>query len=161
MKPLFTKVLPGLMAAIIAGPVIAARPAIIDDSRPAAMQAREVNNQANSQEADSRPAAATPANSPANDDTPPPTPSAVELMMQRQSGTVLNIEPREIQPGETIAIKRLDLPRRGASMDKVRAELGEPLSTSGPVGEPPITKWIYSDRVVVFEYRSVIHVVSR
>lgn len=91
--------------------------------------------------------------------------SSVELMMQRQaatSGTVLqNLPAKEMQPGETISIQTLDEPRRGATMDKVQNEFGAPLSSTPSVGKPPISSWIYNDRIVYFEYSHVIHVVTR
>ncbi len=99
----------------------------------------------------------------------PEVPSAVEIMMQqqstqqttRQTGTIVQLPAKEIQPGETIKIKLLDYPRRGMNMDKVQNEFGQPIATSGPVGQPPITHWTYSDRVVYFEYSTVLHVVAR
>ena len=99
----------------------------------------------------------------------PEAPSAVEVMMQqqnaqpatRQTGTVVQLPAKEMQPGETIKIKLLDAPRRGMSMDKVQNEYGQPHATSDSVGQPPITSWTYSDRVVYFEYETVLHVVAR
>jgi len=91
-------------------------------------------------------------------------PSAVESMMQRQNqqtGDIVQLPAKEIQPGETIKIKLLDLPRRGTSMKKVQQEFGQPMATSDSVGKPPITSWTYSDRVVYFEYSTVLHVVAR
>lgn len=92
-------------------------------------------------------------------------PSAVESMMQRQSqqqtGDILQLPAKEIQPGETIKIKLLDQPRRGMSMAKVQQEFGQPMATSDSVGKPPITRWTYNDRVVYFEYSTVLHVVAR
>lgn len=92
------------------------------------------------------------------------TPSSVEIMMQQQSrhsGDVLQLPATEIQPGETIRIKLLDYPRRGMSMDKVQQEYGQPIAISDTVGKPPITRWTYADRVVYFEYSTVLHVVAR
>ena len=99
----------------------------------------------------------------------PEAPSAVEVMMQqqnaqpttRQTGTVVQLPAKEMLPGETIKIKLLDYPRRGMSMDKVQNEYGQPLATSDSVGQPPITSWTYNDRVVYFEYETVLHVVAR
>ena len=96
-------------------------------------------------------------------------PSAVELMMQQQpgqpatvqTGDVVQLPPVEMRPGETLKVDLLDTPRRGASMNKVQREFGEPLSMSDSVGNPPITRWIYADRIVYFEYSSVLHVVPR
>jgi hypothetical protein len=97
-------------------------------------------------------------------------PSAVEIMMQRQSqqntytqqsGDVLQLPAKEMQPGETIKIKLLDYPRRGMSMDRVQQEFGQPMATSEAVGKPPISHWTYNDRIVYFEYSTVLHVVAR
>ncbi|RKZ63153.1 MAG: hypothetical protein DRQ44_10325 [Gammaproteobacteria bacterium] len=94
-------------------------------------------------------------------------PSSVELMMQQQgqqtyqTGDVVQLPAKEMQPGETIKIPLLDFPRRGMSMDKVQFTYGQPIAISETVGKPPITHWIYNDRVVYFEYATVIHVVAR
>jgi len=87
--------------------------------------------------------------------------SAVELMMKQQQSTARqkSLPPKEIQPGETIKVKTFNEPRRGARMNEVIKVLGTPLSKKPAVGQPPITKWVYNDRVVVFEYSSVIDVV--
>lgn len=53
------------------------------------------------------------------------------------------------------------LPVRGATMDKVMEEFGTPNRKIGPVGEPPITRWIYNDFTVYFENNRVIHPVIR
>jgi hypothetical protein len=66
-----------------------------------------------------------------------------------------------MQPGETIRIKLLDFPRRGMSMDKVQNEYGQPSVVSDSIGQPPITSWTYNDRIVYFEYSTVLHVVAR
>jgi len=97
-------------------------------------------------------------------DTNNPAASSVDNMMSQetqQTGDVIALPPKEMQPGETIQIKQLDFPRRGMSMDKVRNEYGQPISTSPSVGQPPITSWTYSDRIVYFEYSTVLHVVAR
>ena len=101
-----------------------------------------------------------------DDNRPASGPSAVELMMQqqsqtRQTGDVLQMQPEEIQPGQTLKVQLLDTPRRGASMERVRQELGDPVSIADSVGTPPITRWTYPDRIVYFEYSNVIHVVKR
>ncbi len=93
-------------------------------------------------------------------------PSAVEVMMQQQAqqqqtGDVLQMPAKEMQAGETLRIKLLDNPRRGMSMDRVQQEFGQPVATSESVGKPPITHWTYGDRVVYFEYSTVLHVVAR
>ena len=97
----------------------------------------------------------------------PAVPSAVELMMQQQNqqqrytGDVIQLPAKEMQPGETIKIQLLDYPRRGMTMDRVQNEYGQPIAISDSVGKPPITRWTYNDRIVFFEYSTVLHVVPR
>ena len=50
-------------------------------------------------------------------------------------------------------------PRSGHSMTTVRDRFGEPKTIHGPVGEPPITRWIYPNFTAYFEYDRVIEVV--
>ena len=46
---------------------------------------------------------------------------------------------------------------RGIEMAQVESVKGQPSERIGPVGEPPITKWVYEDgEVVVFEYDRVV-----
>ncbi len=52
-------------------------------------------------------------------------------------------------------------PGRGMSMDQVETRYGEPSHRYASVGDPPITRWEYADFVVYFEYRYVIHSVSK
>lgn len=51
------------------------------------------------------------------------------------------------------------VPTRGASMADVSARFGEPAGMKSPVGQPPITRWVYSDHTVYFEGDRVIDVV--
>lgn len=53
------------------------------------------------------------------------------------------------------------LPERGLDKSAVETRFGAPQRIEGPVGEPPITKWIYSDFIVVYEYDHVVHAVQR
>lgn len=48
-------------------------------------------------------------------------------------------------------------PARGASMEQVLAQYGDPLERHGPVGEPPISYWNYGNFVVYFEHQTVLH----
>jgi len=47
-------------------------------------------------------------------------------------------------------------PGRGELMDKVEAQFGPPLHRVGPVGDPPITRWVYDGYTVYFEHSHVI-----
>jgi len=53
----------------------------------------------------------------------------------------------------------VETPQRGATMTAVEAKFGAPANKSGPVGNPPITKWFYANFVVVFENDKVLHAV--
>lgn len=50
---------------------------------------------------------------------------------------------------------------RGASKNQVQEQYGQPRDIIGPVGDPPITRWVYSDFAVVFEYDRALHAYSR
>jgi hypothetical protein len=52
-------------------------------------------------------------------------------------------------------------PGNGMSMDDVLARFGQPMERLAPVGEPPITQWVYDRFVVYFEYNLVIHSVTK
>ena len=52
-------------------------------------------------------------------------------------------------------------PDRGVTMNSVRSRFGDPAEVRGPVGDPPITRWVYSDFTVFFEHNRVIHAVAR
>jgi hypothetical protein len=62
---------------------------------------------------------------------------------------------------EKLEAAQVETPARGATMERVRQLFGAPDSISGPVGEPPITRWDYDRFVVVFEHSRVIHSVVR
>jgi len=59
-------------------------------------------------------------------------------------------------PNSTNGVPR---PRGGSSMAQVRAQYGEPTEVRGPVGDPPITRWIYPGYTAYFEHEHVIDVV--
>ncbi|MDT8408111.1 MAG: hypothetical protein RQ741_00800 [Wenzhouxiangellaceae bacterium] len=49
-----------------------------------------------------------------------------------------------------------DLPSNGLSQQQVEQRYGRPLERHAPVGDPPITRWVYDDYSVYFEYDLVI-----
>jgi hypothetical protein len=132
-------------------------------NRPAMEESSEVNHEVSSEVVE----AATNTRPEALPEDQQAMPSSVEIMMQQQNqqryqtGDVVQLPAKEMQPGETLKIQLLDFPRRGMSMDKVQFTYGQPIAISETVGKPPITHWIYSDRVVYFEHSTVIHVVAR
>ncbi|MFC1749195.1 hypothetical protein ACFL2V_10360 [Pseudomonadota bacterium] len=49
------------------------------------------------------------------------------------------------------------MPTRGMTMEQVKKHFGEPDKVVKPVGEPPITRWIYDGFIVYFERKYVLH----
>jgi hypothetical protein len=52
------------------------------------------------------------------------------------------------------------MPTRGSTMNSVREGLGRPERVVGPVGDPPITRWVYEQFTVYFEHDRVLHSVK-
>ena len=50
-------------------------------------------------------------------------------------------------------------PQRGMTMSQVERQFGAPSDKYAAVGRPPITRWVYPDKVVYFEYDHVVHAV--
>jgi len=94
-----------------------------------------------------------------NDVPPEPEPASGSEMETEtvQQGDVLNVN----ETSQAVAVRLLDFPRRGMTTDKVENELGRPAEIIPSVGQPPISRWVYDDRTVYFEYSSVIHVVAK
>ena len=63
-------------------------------------------------------------------------------------------------PGHVETGFKQEMPKRGISMDSVLAEFGQPDQIFGPVGEPPITEWVYGSFRVYFEYQTVLHTID-
>lgn len=51
-------------------------------------------------------------------------------------------------------------PSRGQSMAQVERQFGAPTERFAAVGQPPITRWVYADKVVYFEFDHVVHAVT-
>lgn len=51
----------------------------------------------------------------------------------------------------------VEMPARGMSMSSVSQRFGNPTKKIAPVGEPPISRWIYDKYTVYFEGQYVIH----
>jgi len=68
---------------------------------------------------------------------------------------ILAISP----PGQQAQAQGHPVP--GSRMDQVEQSLGSPVRKLDPVGDPPITRWVYPDFVVYFEYQLVLHTVRR
>lgn len=51
-------------------------------------------------------------------------------------------------------------PARGITMAQVEKQFGPPKEAISPVGDPPITRWVYETYTVYFEHNRVLHTVS-
>lgn len=63
--------------------------------------------------------------------------------------------------GKPMVVELSDQPARGMHERTVLSRFGEPVTRHGAVGEPPISRWDYSDYSVFFEGPFVIHTVVR
>ena len=63
-------------------------------------------------------------------------------------------------PSVPVKVEEEGMPGRGASMSQVEKYFGQPREKLAPVGNPPITRWIYSNYTVYFEHQYVIHSVK-
>ena len=65
--------------------------------------------------------------------------------------------PAETVPAETVTeTTSQTVPGRGMHMDQVEARFGSPKEKIPAVGDPPITRWVYSGYTVYFERDIVI-----
>ncbi len=58
-----------------------------------------------------------------------------------------------------VAALAAEVPQRGMSEARVRADFGSPASVRGPVGSPAITRWNYDGFSVYFENGITLHTV--
>ena len=65
---------------------------------------------------------------------------------------VLLIE--EVRQTDNMAV-----PQNGQTQAEVEARFGSPANKEGPVGDPPISHWTYTDWSVYFEYDRVLFTV--
>ncbi len=77
----------------------------------------------------------------------------------------LLISMASVSTADTLSIaerlnKNAVVPQRGMTMDEVETRFGPPDTRKLPVGDPPITRWIYADFRVYFEHQWVIHSVA-
>lgn len=91
--------------------------------------------------------------------TNPETPTSAQtkgdvLAIPKQKPTATQKKKASSTP---IRIVEDGMPGRGVSMSQVEKHFGQPREKVAPVGQPPITRWIYSDYTVYFEYEYVIH----
>ncbi len=73
------------------------------------------------------------------------------------SAEVIQLPEQQAETPKTFSVT---LPGRGMTMTEVIEKFGEPVEKQPEVGEPPITRWVYPNYVVIFEYQYVIHSLS-
>jgi hypothetical protein len=66
--------------------------------------------------------------------------------------TIPNLDDQSAIPAENVVH-----PKRGMTMEEVSAQFGNPKEIKPPVGNPPITRWVYDKFTVHFEQNYVIH----
>ncbi|MCU7928797.1 MAG: hypothetical protein KZQ97_20495 [Candidatus Thiodiazotropha sp. (ex Dulcina madagascariensis)] len=83
-------------------------------------------------------------------------PSAVLLCLLSQpaAADVLLIE--SIHTAPINSEEGVPRPTRSMTMDQVERRFGQPTNAHPSVGEPPITRWDYSNYSVFFEYEHVL-----
>ncbi|MCW9024057.1 MAG: hypothetical protein OQK73_05190 [Gammaproteobacteria bacterium] len=90
-----------------------------------------------------------------------PDPAAEAMPDDAQQMSVQSGQKTQVQ-SQTTGVPgayEVDVPGRGMSMSDVEARFGAPLNKVEEVGEPPITRWVYNDFMVYFEYQFVLHAV--
>ncbi len=77
------------------------------------------------------------------------------LMLESSRYTVAQTQSRSMPMDRELI--DLSLPIRGMSKKTVIERFGKPLSIHPAVGKPPISRWIYDNYTVYFEFGRVIH----
>ena len=86
---------------------------------------------------------------------------ATLILLHPVSGVsdTLSMPDQPVQAAEpTLSIT---LPGRGMTMTEVESKFGLPQQKYPEVGDPPITRWVYGNFSVYFEYQYVIHAVAQ
>jgi hypothetical protein len=80
----------------------------------------------------------------------------ISLMLTLGAGE-LAAETVAVPVGQQGQAMHVEVPKMGLSKSQVTARFGEPSEVRGPVGTPPITRWVYAQFTVYFEGDHVIH----
>jgi hypothetical protein len=81
------------------------------------------------------------------------------LTLSSVQAEVISIaDPRYDVPNSGSGVLR---PTQGMNMNQVEQKFGAPESKVAAVGEPPISRWVYPEFSVFFEYDKVIHSVIK
>jgi hypothetical protein len=67
--------------------------------------------------------------------------------------------PTQQGPAATEPMVSVIVPGNGMAKDQVLQRFGEPKERVNPIGDPPISRWVYDSYTVYFEYDLVLHAV--
>jgi len=87
---------------------------------------------------------------------PPAEHQGGQSMDQQEAAPTTEQAPAASSPDRELSVK---MPVRGMTMKQVEKRFGSPQKKLPAVGDPPITRWVYKDYTVYFEYQYVIHAV--
>jgi hypothetical protein len=86
--------------------------------------------------------------------------AALGLVLAGLAGTTSTVCAQNLEPASPpAATAGVATPPRGMTMAQVEQKFGAPAERFAAVGQPPITRWVYADKVVYFEYDHVVHAV--
>lgn len=81
------------------------------------------------------------------------------LTMATAQAEVISIaDPRYDVPNSSAGVLR---PTQGMSMSQVEQKFGAPETKVPAVGDPPISRWVYPEFEVFFEFDKVLHSVVK
>lgn len=70
-------------------------------------------------------------------------------------------ETIKIPVGQQTLTSEIQRPTLGMSKESVEKQFGSPAERVAPKGKPPISRWVYDDFIVYFEFDTVIHSVIK
>lgn len=77
------------------------------------------------------------------------------------TGPAVIAETIKIPVGQQTIVSKTARPTLGMSQETVEKQFGSPIEVVAAKGQPPISRWIYEDFVVYFEYNTVLHSVVK
>ncbi|MCW8841678.1 MAG: hypothetical protein OQL05_10290 [Gammaproteobacteria bacterium] len=91
--------------------------------------------------------------------------SAPPLLLLLSFGLAAPLSAEQLQmpaEGQSAPHSRtaMDMPVKGMSKAQVEQVFGKPRQILAPIGDPPISRWVYESYTVYFEYSHVIHSVA-
>ena len=89
----------------------------------------------------------------------------IALLLGCAAGGVATADTVVVNDQVQVRDSRVDMPKRGLTMDDVEKHFGAPVTRHPAVGgasaqQPPITRWDYSGFAVIFERDRVVNAVA-